>query len=188
MKKNTFILILILVCFQQVKAQDYERMQKTARTESNHAIDIGFVGAGYTYEYAFNNKFTLNLGAGIMGSVGYASSSFSGSYSYYSFHPYLKIEPRYYYNLQRRLEKGKNIYDNQGSFFAVECAYVFKPFAEHNVHYESATFGFAPYWGLRRIWWEHFLFEFGAGLSFGFNNYSNSKVGIHIGIRLGYKF
>ena len=182
MKKNILILFTVLVCFRVGYTQE------VAKTQSAHIHDISLIGAGYTYECALADKFTLNMGAGITGSIGYVSPAFFDSYWFYSFHPYLSIEPRYYYNFHKRLEKGKNINGNEGSFFAVQCAYILKPFIEHNIYYDNAVFGLSPYWGLRRIWWKHFLFEFHAGLSFGFNNYNDSKVGLNLGIRLGYKF
>ena len=180
--------MLTVVCLQCIKAQGQTNMQKYAKTESTHIIDIGLINAGYTYEYAFAPKFTLNFGAGIAGSIGYASSNLSDSQWFYSFHPYLSIEPRYYYNLQKRLNKNKKIDGNCGSFFAIQSGYVLKPFVQKNIYYDKALGGISPYWGLRRIWGEHFLFEFHAGLAIGFNNYSDSDIGINLGLRFGYMF
>ena len=195
MKKNILILFSILVCFQQIKAQDptiiriYETMpEEIAKTESTHTIDIGLVGAGYTYEYAFAKKFTLNLRTGITGSVGYTSSDLLGSYWFYSFHPYVNIEPRYYYNLQRVLRKGNSIEGNSGAFFAVQCAYILKPFVQHNVDFNKAVFAVAPYWGARKVFKHHFLLEFQLGWVYGFSNYSDSDAGVHCGFRFGYMF
>ncbi|MDR3286412.1 MAG: hypothetical protein LBT27_03100 [Prevotellaceae bacterium] len=188
--KNIITLLLLCACFQQVQAQnDDAAFEKSmVKTESTHIVDVGWVGVGYTYEYAFAEHYTISGGAGITGYAGYTSSDFFGNYWTYAFHPYVSIEPRYYYNLQKRVRKGKSIDGNTGSFLAVQGSYIFKPIKKHNVYGSVSTFAVAPYWGLRRIWWNHLLFEFRAGLAFGFNNYNDSNVGITLGIRLGYKF
>ncbi|MDR1552271.1 MAG: hypothetical protein LBS69_02255 [Prevotellaceae bacterium] len=187
--KNVLILFILFVGVQQIKAQDTEDVfsKSMISTQSNHIIDVGLISAGYTYEHAIGEHYTIGGGVGIAGLIGYASSSFFDEHWYYSFHPYVSIEPRYYYNLQKRLQKGKNVNGNAGSFFAVQCNYIFKAIKKHNV-LETSAYTVSPYWGLRRIWWNHLLFEFKAGLAFGFNNYNDSNFGVQLGVKFGYKF
>jgi hypothetical protein len=90
--------------------------------------------------------------------------------------------------LEKRAQRGKKTEGNTGSFLAVQCGYVFKPVKKHNVYDNVCGFAIAPYWGLRRIWWNHLLAEFHAGLAFGRNNYNYSNFGVVLGLRLGYKF
>jgi hypothetical protein len=188
--KKILTLLLIFVCCQQMRAQNAENVfgKGAAKTQSNHFIDIGIIGAGYTYEYAFADHYTISGGVGIAGNVSYTSGWYDGNKWRYSLHPYVSVEPRYYYNLQKRVNKGKSIDGNTGSFLAVQCNYIFKPIVKHKIYDELSGFAVAPYWGLRRVWWEHFLFEFHAGLAFGWNNFNDSNVGITLGLRLGYKF
>jgi len=156
---------------------------------STNTIDINLFGIGYTYEYAFANKFTLSFGAGIVGSFGLFSVFDTWEYSYYSLHPYAHIEPRYYYNLQKRLRNGKNIDSNSGPFLAIDFACLLQPFAKRNISYNGgAIFAFAPYWGKRWMLSEHLLIEYHLGLTFGFNSYNNENGGLKIGGRLAYKF
>ncbi|MDR1348569.1 MAG: hypothetical protein LBJ63_09130 [Prevotellaceae bacterium] len=184
--KNLLILLLVFIFCKNVCAQN----EKTAQTQSNHIIDAGFVSATYTYEHAFAKKYTISGSAGIVGTIGYRSVDYFGgsNYWYYSMHPCVIIETRYYYNLEKRVRKGKNTDGNTGSFLSVQCGYVFKPIKKHNVYDDVCGFSIAPYWGLRRIWWNHLLFEFRAGFAFGKNNYNYSDVSITLGLRLGYKF
>lgn len=198
MKKNIFSVFCVILCFQYVQAQDSTQLKQQtdldikeiAKTESTHTLDIGFISAGYTYEYAFAPKFTLNFGVGAVSHIRHYSSFIfdAGDFWYYSIHPYVTVEPRYYYNLQKRLNKGKRIDGNRGSFLALQGAYIFKPVIEYNVQYRNGAFFVSPYWGLHRIWWNHVLFEFQAGMAFAFNRYGDSDTGIRLGIRLGYKF
>jgi hypothetical protein len=184
--KKTLILLLLYIGLQQTFAQNIEKT--SASTQSNHIADAGWIGASYSYEYAFADKFTVSGIAGIAGYVSYTSSDFFGDYWSYAFHPYMAVEPRYYYNLEKRLHKGKKTDGNAGSFLAAQCGYIFKPVKKHNVYDDVCGISFAPYWGLRRIWWNHLLFEFQAGLAFGWNSYNDSKAGIRLGVRFGYKF
>jgi hypothetical protein len=188
--KNVLILLILFVCTERMKAQNAENIfNKSVQTQSNHIIDVGLISAGYTYEHSLGKHYTISGGAGITGFVGYSSSSFMFDERWqYSFHPYISIEPRYYYDLDKRMQKGKNTDGNAGSFFAVQCNYIFKAIKKHNIFQTNPVYGISPYWGLRRIWWNHLLFEFRAGLAFGFNSYSDSKFGITLGVRFGYKF
>jgi hypothetical protein len=94
--KKILILLLLFVFCRNVYAQN----EKTVQTQSNHIIDAGFVGATYTYEHAFANKYTISGSAGIVGTVGHSSLDYfgGGGYWYYSLHPCVMIEPRYYYS------------------------------------------------------------------------------------------
>ena len=195
----------MLACFQCIQAQDptlrriYETMPTDptaiARTQSTHAIDIGLFNAGYTYEFAFAKKFTISLSTGVVGAID-AIGLFSTNWYdiewmwYYSFHPYVSIEPRYYYNLQRQLNKGASIEGNSGAFWAVQCGYILKPFAQKNVHYDKAIFVVAPYWGARKVWKYHYLVEFQLGIVFDTLNINrdDSESGIKTGFRFAYRF
>ena len=188
MKK--LLLTAIFICLLlQTYAQNDRKVQST------QSISIGLVGVGYSYEQAIADKFSVIGRVGVDGAGGYRNTDFWGiseSYWFYSFHPSVGAEGRYYYNLQKRAEKGKSIDGNTGSFLAVNCGYLFKPIAKHNVDEKFSGFGASSYWGLRRIWNKHILFEFYAGLDFGWNNYYNnyneSKIGVRLGVLFGYKF
>ena len=196
MNKNILTIFSVFTCLQCIHAQDptitriYETMpEEIAKTESTHIIDMGFTGVGYTYEYAFAKKFTLNFGAGIAGSVGYFSSDvLNAEYWYYSFHPYVFIGTRYYGDLQKRLNKGESIEGNSGVFVALEGGYFLKPLIKHNTSYVNDMFAAALYLGCRRVFRHHFLLELQIGYSLGFNNYSDSDAGLKANASFGYIF
>jgi len=197
MRKNILITFFILSCFQYIQAQDptiiriYETMPaEIAKTESTHIIDIGLFGAGYNYEYAFAKKFTLNFKAGIVGAGGlFASNYFDVKWElYYAFMPYVSIEPRYYYNLQRQLNKGVSIDGNSGAFWSVPCSYILKPFAKRNTDYNDAVFVIAPSWGARKVFKYHFVVEFQMGFVFDTAHHDDSDSGFMVTGRIGYKF
>ena len=111
--------------------------------------------------------------------------------------PAVIAEPRYYYNFNRRVRKGKTISKNSGNFIVLNTRY--DPDALVITNAENvevlSTIAFIPKYGLKRTYWEHLTTEFGLGIGYyveldkdqrGFNNTSNIAVDLHI--RVSYTF
>ncbi|WP_143153997.1 hypothetical protein [Cruoricaptor ignavus] len=105
-------------------------------------------------------------------------------------HPNFRLEPRYYYNLEKRLEKGYPINYNSGNFFGIAINY--RPDAvvfSNNKNLKTIeSISFVPKWGIRRNLGNHFNYEAGFGLGFRhefkYRNYG--EFDIHL--RIGYSF
>ncbi len=111
----------------------------------------------------------------------------------------VNLEPRWYYNLQKRTAKGKSIANNYANYFSLQMG--FQPdfmvlgnvTSEDSVIVPYATYVF-PTWGMRRRVSTHFNVEFGARLGYIYA-FSDKKDFINIGrmslrgfIRLEYLF
>jgi hypothetical protein len=114
--------------------------------------------------------------------------------------PVMVIEPRYYYNLKRRMGKDKRTDGNSGNFLSLYTG------VEPGIGISSKDVDLfpsviiLPMYGLRRNIGKHFNFEtaFGVGYSWTFENHKlangkkkrNTEGGTTYGIRiaLGYKF
>jgi hypothetical protein len=106
------------------------------------------------------------------------------------------VEPRWYYNLTKRSDKGKNISKNSGNFIALNTTWNPDFFFITNENKDNinviSTLAIVPKWGIKRTYGSHFTFETGIGLGYVFylENYNNETgtVGLDLHLRLGYTF
>lgn len=148
------------------------------------------------HERGLSDKITLRLEAGIQQQFRYISPETSPSSSYYGLRPVISVGGRYYYNLDRRVEKGKRTENNSGNFFGLIARYrpdffVYNTNENINaVDYFNAT----AQWGMRRQLGRHFDFEFTAGMNLRPGGRLLGRRSIvggslpHLGVRFGYRF
>jgi hypothetical protein len=113
---SIFLLFLIF----QASAQDQNNSTTASVEKSIYGIQTGFLGTWLYNESRLNNEFALRSQVGFDFRV-------EGIREFESFGPnsdfygilHLSLEPRWYYNLDRRLKKGKNIDRNSGNFVAL---------------------------------------------------------------------
>lgn len=154
-------------------------------------------------ETRLSDRFALRteLNAGFAWS---GSSSLSGG-SEWAFIPIIISEPRFYYNLQKRHNKGKSTYRNSGNFLSLNAGY--QPGITIGSENADAhqVIHLIPFCGLRRHIGKHFVFETGLGVGYSWvfekfdyfdfstgtiKEYKNTKRETAVGIRLnlGYLF
>lgn len=132
----------------------------------------------------------LGLDTGIFGSD---SNNING----FLLAPTITLEPRWYYNLNRRESKFKRIDGNSGNFIAIKTTYHPDWFIisnEDNINFISDV-SIIPTWGIRRNLGNHFNYE--AGLGVGYVHYfeednvillEESGVAVNLHLRIGYRF
>lgn len=103
------------------------------------------------------------------------------------------LEPRWYYNLGKRVENSKSIAGNSGNFLSLKTTYNSNLIFSSNNNNQPATLTVVPTWGIRRNIGNHFNYELGAGLGYAhlfktdrWPSYNRFAVNLHI--RFGYKF
>ncbi len=108
--------------------------------------------------------------------------------------PVITIEPRFYYNLERRQAKSKNIAGNSGDFFSIKST-LFPGMVLFSNHDAEAIrqLSILPSWGIRRHFAGRFNIEFGLGLGFIINldpesDASRAGAGGELNLRVGYSF
>lgn len=110
--------------------------------------------------------------------------------------PAFTVEPRYYYNLNKRINKARSITGNSGNFISLKTTFHpdwFLISNEDNVNVVS-DISFVPTWGIRRTIGMHFCYE--AGFGIGYRRYLQSDgyygdkdyVAVNLHLRIGYKF
>jgi len=102
-----------------------------------------------------------------------------------SISPLLALEPRWYYNLNERVEKGKRIDGNSGNYFSFRTSYHFHDTSDTEDN-DLNKILLAPTWGIRRNLGNHFNYEFGAGAGIGYQK--NINLALYVNLRIGYRF
>ena len=152
----------------------FTNAQTTKTVSSLAKLDLGFQGIGISYEPKLFGNFTIDLCSGVGGGYDiYAADdeipSFISNYEYSFVKPalYLSLTPKYFYNIQRRADKGKNTELNSANYLGIRVKYV-TPLSEYDpYHPVTATLLTNIHWGIQRTIGGHWLFNFQAGAGYG---------------------
>ena len=195
MKKLLFTFLLSSSLFAQEKATDLFN------------ANISVIGIGIQYEKALSDNFTAVGSLDYMGGFRYSYSDFYGSDFDYILTTSLSLEGRYYYNFDRRIDKGRNTKNNSGNYIALKGNFIPDWLTASNgdrlnVNPQGSL---TVNYGLKRSFAQNFFYEFYTGLGLAFyqedklnwdnelQNYNSSKkteIGttIDLGFRVGYNF
>lgn len=171
MMKLTFTSILLLFLIFKISAQNQDNEQNISVEKSIYGVQTGFLGAWLYNESRLSNQFALRSQVGF-------DFRIEGVREFESFGPnddfygilHLSLEPRWYYNLEKRLKSGKNIVRNSGNFVALlALANLESVSFTTNDRIESLDqIRFVPKWGIRRSLGQHISYEAGFGLGYAF--------------------
>ena len=84
--------------------------------ETTSQFSLNFLLPSVEYETAISENSTLDLNLGF--GIGYHDSAYLDE-AEYGVYPNFQAQYRYYYNLKKRLEKGKKISENSGNYIAL---------------------------------------------------------------------
>lgn len=179
MKKVILILLITNFSFSQEKA---------SVEKSIFGIQTGFLGAWVHNESRLSNQLSLRSEIGL--DLGFSDNGYNQTSA---FIPSLRLEPRWYYNLEKRVKKGRKISNNSGNFLALNITYNpdwFSISNEDNLNVIS-TLAFVPKWGIKRTLGNHFTYEAGIGIGtfIVLEDYeTDNNVALDLHLRLGYTF
>ena len=182
MKKNLSLLLFML------SLNSYA--QDAVVEKSMFGIQAGYPGAWLNNELRLSRIISLRTEAGLVFS---SRKDFNRSPST-GITPVLTVEPRYYYNLNRRRERERTTANNSGDYFTVRLSYSMYQFYNNRPGEGLNNLFIIPMWGIRRSYGNHFNFESGAGLgqAYYFNNTSANQIRnllvADLQLRVGYKF
>ncbi len=179
MKKTFFTIYLFAFSLLAFSQEDESVLKKDIIS-----ADIGLLSVWLNYERHLSGDFTLKSSLG----VGFGlekGSNIDGTI--YSFTPIVRAEPRYYYNFNRRIEKGKKTVYNAANYFALTAQYLFKPFITTNSPYRTyqGEASLVPKWGIKRTIGQRFNFEFAFGVGLSFSK-AETNGHVAIDLRFGY--
>lgn len=189
MFQKLFVFLLISISLNCV-AQD------VSVEKSIFGIQTGLVGVWVNNEFKLSNQFTFRSEIGLeLGAIRNSSNGIEKTT--YVMAPVVSVEPRWYYNLEKRNAKGKNIKNNSGNLFSIKANYnpdLFLITNNKNLNVVNQL-AIVPEWGIRRVYGKHFSFETGFGLGpilyFGKDSENVTKkedVYVDLHLRIGYSF
>jgi hypothetical protein len=174
MQKILFISLLIL-CPSCGFSQD---AQEASVEKSVFGIQIGLLGVWAHNELRLSNQVALRSEIGLSGP------------NTCNIKPMLALEPRWYYNLNKRVEKGKRIDGNSGDYVSLRTSYHFHDISDPETSSGLDNLLIIPSWGMRRNIGNHFNYEAGIGVGLGISRDTKIKVGLttNVILKIGYRF
>jgi hypothetical protein len=163
--KHKKIITIILLVYKALFSNAQEK-EKSILENNLFGVETGIFGAWLYYETNIYKNFTLKIELGIDGSYSY--SSYNNPSSKYFFIPSISAEPRWYYNVEKRLKEGKNTSNNSANFLSIRTTYNPNIFiitnSEDNLN--GSVFRFIPSWGFKRNIGSNFNLELRLGFGY----------------------
>jgi len=170
------------------------KSQNASVEESISGIQVGFLGVWVHQEIELSNQITLRAEVGL--DAGFWGGNFYRKNGYLMT-PVIRIEPRWYYNLNKRVSKSKNISGNSGNFLTLQTSYNPNWFVISNYDNIAVAdqISIIPTWGIKRNIGNHFTYETGIGIGYRYifaksvgyvENVGETAINLHL--RVGYQF
>ena len=189
MKKNLVILILTL---------SFAGYSQTPGVEKSiFSIQTGFAGLW------INNEIKLSSSTVLRSELGLEHDFTVGDHydnAGFILQPVITIEPRWYYNLNKRFTAKRETAHNSGNFIALKTNYHPDWFVLNmdSPKKKIADLSIVPTWGIKRQIGTHFTYETGLGLGYRIvylkqndpieGNTNRSQYVPYFHLRLGYLF
>ncbi len=172
MKKISVFFILSLL-FLSAGAQIEEDYPAT---NGNGSLRLDILSLGIGGEVQLTETFTLEA-ALLMGFNLKVSSTFSEVSTLFLIVPAARTQMRYYFNREKRISKGKSIYNNSGLFTGVHIGYNYSDIYSSE---EPAQIGqgmaCGPIFGVQRTWKNNLQLGFSIGLGVAWNEFGGSDL------------
>ncbi|WP_136464870.1 hypothetical protein [Flagellimonas onchidii] len=149
-----------------------------AQTVEDHQLTINALLPGVVYEHGISKNSTLaaeaTIGFALIGGIDYG------------IYPIGRLEYRHYYNMQRRLDKGKRISGNSGNYLAPTLGFQSGKAVIGDLDYASDFFAAAGVvYGLQRVGRKGLCFRFEVGPAYFFDEFDNN-FGLFTALKLGW--
>lgn len=194
--KNFFVLGFILFSLI-LKGQEAEKVSVEKKLIG---VQLGFLDSGFYYETMLQRKITLRteLGLGLTFSTRNFENPSLEDQTSTLLVPYITLEPRWYYGLDRRKRIGKKTDNNSSNYISVATSYISTrtPVVNSGNFNVVSAINIFPKFGIRRAFAKHFNYEFAGGYGYQYNIFSKAAVcscnhhgsDIDIQARIGYDF
>lgn len=195
MRKILFTAIL-MISIVNVRSQETE---KPSVDKSMFGANFGLLSIGFQHEARLARKLALHSEVGfnmLVYTIDYIGSD--DSETGYLTAPFVQLEPRFYYSLDRRARKNRNTTHNSANFISLKTIYYANDLEISNsiASYKVArAIDIVPSYGLRRTFAKNFNYEFSFGVGYRQNilgstgcNCDRSEVTVDAQARIGYTF
>lgn len=185
MKFQTFSFLFLILFSTSINAQE------TSVEKSLFGIQTGLLGIWVHNESHLADEFVLRTEAGFDAGI------FSGFFydgTGFLLAPVINVSPRWYYNYKKRAAEGRKTLNNSANFLALEISLHPDWFviSDHDFIDIPTQFTIIPKWAIKRTIGQHFVYELGAGIGYGYvlddDFGENGEVALDLHLRIGYSF
>ncbi len=166
-------LIFVVAVFCSSKAQSDKNVE-------DHQLQLGLPMPSVLYEAGISKNSTLSIEA----ITGFALRGCSGCETIFGIYPIFRGQYRYYYNMGRRLRKGKNITGNSGNYVGAMIVYQDGAPLIGNLH-AVTVLGVGPVYGLQRTYKRGFFYRLETGVTY-FEDEFQRGFGLVLAARVGW--
>lgn len=151
----------------------YAQVQERYTTEK--VWRINFINPGVELELPTGDysTFSTNLGVGYGGS--YPDLTYGGSGFIYIIAPFLDLQQKWFYNINKRAGKEKIVANNSGNFFSLRMITRGNSIAENVSRTSNFDFVLGPTWGIQRKFGRNFHLLFDLGPQFYWDTKGNGN-------------
>ncbi len=154
-----------------------------SQSTTNSQFSLNLIAPSAEYELSISDRSTIDMNLGV--GFAYHRSSYSGEA--YGFYPGVEVQYRYYYNIEKRLDKGKNISENSANYITGIVSLTDGNPIIGDLEYSEDLGGFiGPAWGLQRVYKKGFKLNLNLGIGLGFNDSGSTYLTPLFGIQLGW--
>ena len=180
--KRIFILVIIVLLTIPTNAQEKENI-KTVKV-----LRINFLNPAIELELPTGNYSTFSSALGVGYGGGYPDLTYGGSGFIYIIAPFLDLQEKWFYNLEKRNRKDKTTENNSGNFISVRMITRGNSIADNVYRTSNFDFAFGPTWGIQRKYGNfHLLFD--VGPQYYFDTEGNGNIWpLMIQLNLGFDF
>lgn len=155
--------------------------------KSIYGVQTSILGVFIHNESKLSDKIALKSEIGLISGIGKTKSDDKVTYIIV---PYINLEPRFYYNLKKRLAKNKKTANNNGNYISIKTVYIpdWWFVITNSNDYINNQIRILPSWGIKRTYGKHFTLEAGASTGLSFIQTKSTRLFYDIHFRLGYTF
>ena len=169
MKKNLLILV-----FGLLTTLNYAQENIDIKTEKIWRVN--FLNPAIELEIPTGEYSTFSSALGIGYGGGYPDLTFGGSGFIYIISPFVDLQQKWFYNLNKRNEKNRNIENNSGNFVSFRLITRGNSIAENVNRTSDFDFAFGPTWGIQRKYGKNFHLLFDVGPQYYIDTNGNGNI------------
>ena len=169
MNKSSIFAILAFFTFTT-----YAQDQDTYNTEK--VWRINFLNPGMELELPTGDYSTFSTGIGVGYGGSYPDLTWGGSGFVYIIAPFLDLQQKWFYNINKRIRKERTVDNNSGNFFSLRLVSRGNSIADNVYRTSDFDFAFGPTWGIQRKYGESFHLLFDVGPQYYMDTEGNGNI------------
>lgn len=127
-------------------------------------FDLGHLGIGFTYEPRITDKMVIELSGGAGGGYNLSGGTFYHVWKFVQPAFYFSATPKFYYNRQKRFDKGKSLLNNSGNYLGLRVRYTTPGVGPDDDLRDTGLINL--HWGIQRPIGEKWTFTTHVGLGY----------------------